>query len=164
MGEVHGRGAVTIANTRLSDLLMIMVYLKIHEGEKIPSTRLAASLQTNPSLVRQMLSQLNRAGLIKTQRGSARPTFTRPLDEITALDVYRASQPTNDILVVDHKTSKECSVGVAFPNVIAPHFTALQQAMEDRLAKLTIAQLVAETEADIAAHEGQMPRVAGAGE
>ena len=141
-----------MANTRLSDLLQILVYLKVHEGEKLPSTIIAASLNTNPSLVRQMISQLSKAGILKTQRGSTQIDFCRPLDKITALDVYRASEPTHDLLVVDRNTSQICSVGVAFPNVLAGHFDQLQEAIEARLAKITIKQLVNETQADIARH------------
>ncbi|HJA73972.1 MAG TPA: Rrf2 family transcriptional regulator [Candidatus Limosilactobacillus faecipullorum] len=141
-----------MANTRLSDLLQILVYLKVHEGEKLPSTIIAASLNTNPSLVRQMISQLSKAEILKTQRGSTQIDFCRPLDEITALDVYRASAPTHNLLVVDHNTSQTCTVGVAFPNVLAVHFDQLQREIEAKLAKITIAQLVEETQADIAQH------------
>ena len=141
-----------MANTRLSDLLQILVYLKIHEGEKLPSSRIAASLKTNPSLVRQMIGQLSRAGLLQTQRGSTQIHFTRPLTEITALDVYRASEPAHDLLVVDQNTAQSCSVGVAFPNVLAGHSQEIQASVEAQLAQLTVAQLVAETAADIAVH------------
>lgn len=146
------RVVIEIANTRLSDLLQILVYLKVHEGEKISSTLLASSLNTNPSLVRQMTGQLNKAGILETQRGKATPQFTRPLTEITVLDVYRATLPVNDFLNVDQKTSEVCQVGIAFPKVLGQHFEQIQAQIEAQLAQITVAQLVEETKSDIKRH------------
>lgn len=140
---------IEIANTRLSDLLQILVYLKIHEGEKISSTLLAASLNTNPSLVRQMTGQLNKAGILSTKRGKATPQFAKPIDQITVLEVYQATEPVNDFLTVDQKTSEICQVGIAFPKVLGHHFDQLQKMIEARLSQITVAQLVEETQSDI---------------
>ena len=108
-----------MANTRLSDLLQILVYLKVHNGEKITSQRLASSLNTNPSLVRSMLVQLRSAGLLESIKG--KPHLAKDLNKVTVYDVYEAIDPAKNLLQVDNNTSQVCSVGVAFPEVLEKH-------------------------------------------
>ena len=52
---------------------------------------MAASIGTNPVIVRKILQQLKAAGLIEVARGTGGVTITRPLEQITFLDVYKAS-------------------------------------------------------------------------
>ena len=109
-----------MANTRLSDLLQILVYLKVHDGEKITSQRLASSLNTNPSLVRNMLVQLRSAGLLESIKG--KPHLAKDLNEVSVFDVYKVINPDKGLLQVDNNTSQECSVGIAFPEVLEKHY------------------------------------------
>ena len=51
---------------------------------------MAASIGTNPVIVRKILQQLKAAGLIEVARGTGGVTITRPLEQITFLDVYKA--------------------------------------------------------------------------
>lgn len=141
-----------MANNRLSDLLQILVYLEIHHGEVITSERLASSLNSNPSLVRQMIGQLRKAELLCSRRGVAGATLTRSPEEITVHDVYKAIDSEDTLLKVDYRTSQECSVGIAFPNVLEKHYQKIQIEAESQMKQITIAQLVAETKDDIAQH------------
>lgn len=144
-----------MASNRLSDLLQILVYVEVHKDEAIGSKRLASSLKTNDSLVRQMLMQLRRAGLVSTQRGKAGVTIERPRDQITVLDVYRAIDNQGDLLKVDQQTAENCSVGVAFPEVLEDHFQAIQREAEAQMARITLKQLVEETQQNIEEHSRQ---------
>ena len=55
---------------------------------KVTSDFLAASINTNPVIIRKILSQLKNAGLINVARGTGGITLTRPLVDITFFDVY----------------------------------------------------------------------------
>ena len=47
-------------------------------------------------IIRKLLQQLKAAGLIKVSRGTGGVTITRPLDQITFLDIYKAVECTPD--------------------------------------------------------------------
>ena len=57
---------------------------------KVTSDFLASSINTNPVIIRKILSQLKNAGLITVARGTGGITPTRPITEITFYDVYQA--------------------------------------------------------------------------
>ncbi|QNQ82660.1 Rrf2 family transcriptional regulator [Lactobacillus sp. PV037] len=140
-----------MANTRLSDLLQILVYLKVHDGEKITSQRLASSLNTNPSLVRSMLVQLRSAGLLESVKG--KPHLVKDLNKVTVFDVYQAIEPQKNLLQVDNNTSQVCSVGVAFPEVLDKHYQEVQKLANEKMKQVTLQQLVNETKENIDLHQ-----------
>jgi len=63
---------------------------------KVTSDFLAASINTNPVVIRKILSQLKNAGLINVARGTGGITLTRPLADITFYDVYQAIEPVEN--------------------------------------------------------------------
>ncbi|MBD5429240.1 Rrf2 family transcriptional regulator [Lactobacillus sp.] len=140
-----------MANTRLSDLLQILVYLKVHDGEKITSQRLASSLNTNPSLVRNMLVQLRSAGLLESIKG--KPHLAKDLNEVSVFDVYKVINPDKGLLQVDNNTSQECSVGIAFPEVLEKHYQEVQKIANDKMQQIKLQQLVDETSKSIELHQ-----------
>ena len=77
-------------STRLSDAIHIMVYISLYKEGPITSAKIAESIHTNPAYVRMLMAKLKAAGLIKSQRGSAKTQVARPTDEITLFDLYRA--------------------------------------------------------------------------
>ena len=58
--------------------------------QKVTSEFLAASINTNPVIIRRILSQLRKAGLISVARGTGGIRIVRPLPDITFYDVYKA--------------------------------------------------------------------------
>ena len=60
---------------------------------KVTSDFLAGSINTNPVIIRKILTQLKNAGLITVARGTGGITVNRPLSEITFYDVYQAIEP-----------------------------------------------------------------------
>ncbi|MGY0303449.1 Rrf2 family transcriptional regulator, partial [Limosilactobacillus fermentum] len=66
-----------MANTRVSDLLQILVYLKVHQGEEVSSQILASSLKTNPSQVRKMIAQLRAADILAARQNNRYDNFAR---------------------------------------------------------------------------------------
>ena len=60
------------------------------EDYKITSDFLASSINVNPVIIRRILSQLKEAGIIEVKRGTGGAMITKPLQDITFLDVYYA--------------------------------------------------------------------------
>ena len=110
---------------------------------KVTSDFLAASINTNPVIVRKILSQLKNAGLINVARGTGGITFTRPPADITFLDVYEAIEPVeNGDLFHFHDTpNPECPVGRNIHGLLDGKLLAIQSAMETEMKKYTIADI-----------------------
>ncbi len=59
---------------------------------KVTSDFLAGSTNVNPVIIRKILSRLKNAGLIDVARGTGGTTVSKPLSDITFLDVYHAGR------------------------------------------------------------------------
>jgi DNA-binding IscR family transcriptional regulator len=141
-----------MANNRLSDLLHILVYVKMHDQEKLTSDLIASSLNTNASLVRRMMGQLRKADLLETTQGTAAPKLTRAPQDISVFDVYLATCPEAPLLKVDHNTSKKCEVGNAIPEVLNKYYLDIQSTAEAKMRQITLQEIINDVEMSIEQH------------
>ena len=113
------------------------------EEYKVTSDFLAASINTNPVIVRKILSQLKNAGLINVARGTGGITFTRPPADITFLDVYEAIEPieNGDLFHFHDAPNPACPVGRNIHGLLDGKLLAIQSAMETEMKKYTIADI-----------------------
>ena len=111
--------------------------------QKITSDFLAGSINTNPVIIRKILSQLKDAGLIEVKRGPGGIDITRPLEEITFLDIYKAVECIEeDKLFHFHENPNPgCPVGKNIHNILDDKLQSVQDAMEKQLASITLADV-----------------------
>jgi DNA-binding IscR family transcriptional regulator len=108
---------------------------------------LAGSIGVNPVVVRNITGMLRRAGLVITQQGVAGASLSRKPSEITLLDVYRAVEPDGEMFSIHSRPNPTCPVGARIEDTLEKHFTAAQHAMEARLAKVTLKQVIHDLQA-----------------
>ena len=110
---------------------------------KVTSDFLASSINTNPVIIRKILSQLKTAGLITVARGTGGITPTRPISEITFYDVYQAIEPVEngDLFHFHEAPNPECPVGRNIHSLLDDKLKAIQDAMEAEMKKYTVADL-----------------------
>ena len=110
---------------------------------KVTSDFLASSINTNPVIIRKILSQLKNAGLITVARGTGGITPTRPISEITFYDVYQAIEPVEngDLFHFHEAPNLECPVGRNIHSLLDDKLKAIQDAMEAEMKKYTVADL-----------------------
>ena len=110
---------------------------------KVTSDFLASSINTNPVIIRKILSQLKTAGLITVARGTGGITPTRPITEITFYDVYQAIEPVEngDLFHFHEAPNPECPVGRNIHSLLDDKLKAIQDAMEAEMKKYTVADL-----------------------
>jgi DNA-binding IscR family transcriptional regulator len=108
---------------------------------------MAGSIGVNPVIVRNVTGMLRRAGLVVTQQGVAGASLSRRPDSITLLDIYRAVEPDAELFSIHSRPNPNCPVGVKIEDTLEKHFTAAQQAMEARLAKVTLKQVIHDLQA-----------------
>lgn len=111
--------------------------------QKMTSGFMAGSIGTNPVIIRKLLQQLKAAGLIEVSRGTGGVTITRPLEEITFLDVYKAVEcaPDEELFHFHENPNMECPVGRNIHHVLDDKLVQIQRAMEDELSKSTLADV-----------------------
>lgn len=119
---------------------------------KMTSDFMAGSIGTNPVIIRKLLQQLKAAGLVEVARGTGGVTITRPLEEITFLDVYKAVEcaPDEELFHFHEKPNQACPVGRNIHHVLDEKLLQVQKAMEDELSKNTLADVKRDVELWIA--------------
>lgn len=99
-------------STKLSDTVHVMVLIAINQEKSLSSASIAESVHTNPGFVRQLMLKLKKAGLMTSVAGHARPSLSKPADQITLLDIYKAVEGDKPLLHLDTHTNPDCGVGI----------------------------------------------------
>ena len=110
---------------------------------KVTSDFLAASINTNPVIIRRILTQLKKAGLIIVARGTGGIEVTRELSEISFYDVYQAIEPVEDgnLFRFHEGPNPQCPVGRHIHDLLDDKLNAIQTAMENEMKKYTLEDL-----------------------
>ena len=127
-----------------------------HKGADAPeravsSALLAASMPTNPVVVRRVTAMLARAGLIETRAGASGGAWLlkRP-EEITLDQVLKAVNGCTH-LGLPPPGAKGCPVSERIPRAVGGALKAAEAAVAERLSQYTVADLLAEDEVDASA-------------
>ncbi|HIS81142.1 MAG TPA: Rrf2 family transcriptional regulator [Candidatus Scatomonas merdavium] len=132
-------------SSRFTIAIHMLTCMEIFKNEyKITSDFLAESIQVNPVIIRRILGQLKEAGLIEVKRGTGGAAITRPLEEITFLDVYRAVEciEENTLFHFHENPNLNCPVGRNIHHVLDDRLRRVQEAMERELEAITLADVV----------------------
>jgi len=110
----------------------------------VASVELAASVPTNPVVVRRVTAMLGKAGLIGARAGANGGAWLlRPPEEITLDLVLRAVNGCAHLGVAPPGV-KGCPVGEKIPDAVSAAITAANTAAHDRLGQITVADLLAD--------------------
>ena len=132
-------------STRFAVAVHTLAALAVGDGTPLRSEDLAYSVNTGPVVIRGLLSRLNDAGLTRSQLGAGGGALlARPPEKIRLLDVYEAVEDTE--LFSLHRTPPcaNCAVGGNILEAMQPTLARARKALEDELAKVTIADIAAE--------------------
>lgn len=127
---------------KLSDAIHILAYLDIFKDGDRSSKQIAASIEANPSVVRSLMSDLRRAGLIQSQQGAPNATLAKDPANITLLDVYHALNMNHDLLHIDPKTNPNCLVGANIQGTLNEVYAQVQVAAEAQLQATTLQDVI----------------------
>lgn len=107
------------------------------------------SIDTNPVVVRRVMSDLETAGLVESKRGPGGGfTLARDADEITLLDVYRAVDTGPVFKPYREHTVDDCPVGGRVSDVLDAELDAAVEALHAALDGTTVADVVEAVRAD----------------
>ena len=114
---------------------------------KITSDFLASSVNVNPVIIRKILSQLRNAGLVRVQRGSGGASFARDAKEITFLDINNAVEciENGELFHFHENPSQQCPVGRNIHHILDDKLKQVQDALENELNHITLADVLQDT-------------------
>ncbi|QCX76151.1 Putative HTH-type transcriptional regulator YwnA [Streptomyces sp. YIM 121038] len=112
----------------------------------VTSDEIAASVNTNPVVIRRTLGGLRDAGLVVSQRGQgAGWRLAREPGAITLRDVYLAVEPDPLLALHASAPNRKCPVGRGIPPVLRGAYDRAEEAMKAELAAVTVADVLKET-------------------
>ena len=123
----------------------IMAALGFFRGKEISSATLAESVNADPTFVRKSLSKLSKAGLVSTTRGkNGASTLTRSPEQITLLDIYRASAAPPTFAIHNYPIEKRCPISRNIKGCMSSVLKKTQNSFENALDGITLADVVGE--------------------
>ena len=128
-------------SSRFTIAVHVLVCIETFKNDyKVTSDFLASSVNVNPVVIRRLLQQLKRAGIVEVVRGSGGASIKRPIQEITLLDVYRAVEcvEEGELFHFHENPNPLCPVGKNIHAILDTRLETIQQAMEREMECVTI--------------------------
>jgi Rrf2 family protein len=132
---------------RFAFAVHILAVLAHQRGPGVTSDALAGSVNTNPVVVRRILSSLRRAGLVCCAKGAGGgATLCREPETIALDEIYRAIEPQRSLAGKRHHPNLRCPVGRQIKRVLEDVYASAQDALEASLAERTLADALESVE------------------
>ena len=156
MIQIQNNGGYNMQiSSRFTIAIHILICVELYgKDEPATSESLAGSIGAHPVVIRRILGQLRRAGLITVARGrEGGAHIARPLAGITLADVFRAVESiADDTLFSFHENpNPACPVGRSIHTILDGHLVAIQRAMEREMQQTTLADVIQEARAEVSA-------------
>lgn len=129
-------------NCRFTAAVHVCAVLANHAGEDVTSDYVAASLNTNPVVVRRLLAALGAAGLVHSKRGSAGGyRLARPAGKIDLAAIALAVND-DDGPAFSPNPSATCIVARGLKPVLAEFLEKAETARRAELARVSLAEVM----------------------
>ncbi|MGW7758975.1 Rrf2 family transcriptional regulator [Streptomyces violaceusniger] len=134
------------ASSRLTIAAHALTWIGLYQRrghEVATSEQIATSVNTNPVVIRRLLAELRKAGLVDSRRGAgAGWMLSRDLADITLLDVYEAVE-AGPIFALHRSTPDlECVVGHGIGPVMTAVYREIDATLRQDLARTTLADIL----------------------
>src|SRR5262245_2621450 len=136
------------ANSRMTVAVHILSYLVLasrRHPNLVTSEQIAKSVRTNPVVIRRLLGELRKGGMVRSQRGAnAGWRLARSPKAITLLDVYNAVH--GDPLFALHASppNRQCPIGRGLPSTLRKVYGTLEDELRRQLALTTVDTVTSE--------------------
>ncbi|GHN36657.1 Rrf2 family transcriptional regulator [Lactobacillus delbrueckii] len=136
---------------KLSDAVHLLAYIEIFPDDDLSSRAIARSIVTNPSMVRSLMMDLRKAGLLKTKQGNAEPELAKKPEEISLYDIFAAVDMDHHLLHVDEDTEQKCPVGGKIQGPLTKAYAEVEEAAFAKMREISLREIV-----DQIKEEGQL--------
>lgn len=133
------------ANSRLAVAAHVVAVLASRRGRFVPSAAVAASVNTNPVVIRRILAALGRHGLVESGKGkSGGSRLARRPSEISLWDISRALGEGHLFAIHRNPENPRCPISCRMKTVLGRAFESAEKAAQDRLRRITVEALLRE--------------------
>ncbi|MFJ4657528.1 Rrf2 family transcriptional regulator [Nocardia sp. NPDC088792] len=137
------------ANSRLTIAAHALTWIGLYQrrGNVVAtSEQIATSVNTNPVVIRRLLGELRRAGLVESRRGAgAGWMLSRDLGAISLLEVYEAIEPGPVFALHPATPDPECVVGNGIRPAMTAAYERAEGALRAELARTTLEDVLRDT-------------------
>jgi Rrf2 family protein len=131
------------ANSRFAIAVHALTVLGYFGKDYITSDVVASSVNTHPVLIRRILGQLKKAGLVESQSGTQGGLrLAVSPEKITLHDVYRGIQSERFVAIHSNPENKKCPVSRKIKPVLEGIFQNTELAIDTSLKSRTLADLI----------------------
>ena len=137
-------------NTRFATAIHVAGMLSFAEKMPLTSETIAQSCNTNPVVIRRIIGQLTKKGLVEVKMGTGGGSrLTKKPAEITLGEIYSALEESSLFEVPQFGEDHQCEVGKIVRPVLAEVLEEAEQGLLEKLNKITLAELIEKIKAKI---------------
>lgn len=132
------------ANSRFAVATHIMLSVAVKSDEELVSSAyLSSSVNTNAVVVRRILSDLQKAGLLETvfgRNGGSR--LAKPANKISMLEIFQAVDEGDLFAYNPAKPNQTCALSCKMKSILEPVFKSANTALAKNLKESLLSDLV----------------------
>ncbi|SKB70729.1 transcriptional regulator, BadM/Rrf2 family [Lysinibacillus sp. AC-3] len=131
-------------SSRFTIAVHILSIIKQNPSTICTSEFMAESVNTNPVVIRKIVSYLKKAGIVQVRRGTGGASLVKDLEAITLLEVFRSVEVVEEdqLFHLHENPNPDCPIGANIQAVLELILVQAQEAMEQVLANITMAQVI----------------------
>jgi len=135
------------ANSQFSMAVHILMMLARSRDENLKSDYIAASVNTNPVVIRRLLGQLGQASLVVSQTGANGGTrLSRCPSEINLAEVYKAVSCGEVFALHGKAPNQDCPVGRNIEAVLCNLQKEIDRSIGEKLSQFTLESIFEKVE------------------
>ncbi|MFJ6210128.1 Rrf2 family transcriptional regulator [Lysinibacillus sp. NPDC092081] len=131
-------------SSRFTIAVHILSIIKQNPSTICTSEFMAQSVNTNPVVIRKIVSYLKKAGIVQVRRGTGGASLVKDLEAITLLEVFRSVEVVEEdkLFHLHENPNPDCPIGANIQAVLELILVQAQEAMEQVLANITMEQVI----------------------
>lgn len=133
---------IIIYSTKFAVSIHILSLIALKQDESITSDYIAGSVNTNPALVRRLMSNLKKAELIQTQTKIGVTGLMKKPEEISLLEIFKAVETRQDLFAIHSDPNTDCPVGSKIGSVLEHVNGKVQSDFENELKGLHLSDIL----------------------
>jgi Rrf2 family protein len=135
------------ANSLLAGAVQALCVVAWRGPDGANAELLAASLNTNPVVVRRILKSLERGGLVRLRPGrNGGVELARAPADISLEDIHHAVEPEGALFALRARRNPRCPVQKVMARALPPLFQSADEAVAGVLRQTSLASLAAQVE------------------
>jgi len=130
------------ANSKFAVAIHALSVLALHAEQRHSSRAIAGSIQTNPVVIRRLLAQLARAGIVESAHGAKGGfSLAKPAAKVSLHDVYKAVEEGAFFAQREQKNTK-CPVACRMQAILNGVFARVESKVLPELKRTSLADII----------------------